>query len=131
MAAAADGALQGNPASRKDCEMNDDVGGNRGRSWRDGLRRAAMPAAVAGTALLTTACGGGSSPAVAGSTAYQKGLAFAQCMRSHGLPNMPDPVVNANGVAMHIPAGVSPGSAQLKAAQQACRSLMPGLGGRS
>jgi hypothetical protein len=179
--------------------MNDDIGGCRSRSWRDGLRWAGRPAAaLAGTALLTAACGGGSSPAVAGTTAYQKAVAFAQCMRSHGepgwpdpnsqgnflidgrkdhlnggpqmqsatkacqhldpntpmtpaqqrqaenqalkfvacmrshgLPNMPDPVVNANGVEMHMPAGVRPGSAQLKAAQLACRSLLPGLGGGS
>jgi hypothetical protein len=49
-----------------------------------------LAAAVAGIALLVAACGG-SSPAVAGSTAYQKALAYAQCLRSHGEPGWPTP----------------------------------------
>ena len=46
--------------------------------------------------LLAAGCGGGGSPGVAGTasstTAPQNGaLAFARCMRSHGLPDWPDP----------------------------------------
>ena len=51
-------------------------------------------AAAAGIAVLAAACGGGSS-AGAGpgihQTAYQSELAYAQCMRAHGLPGFPDP----------------------------------------
>jgi hypothetical protein len=63
--------------------------------------------------------------------AVNQALKFVACMRAHGLPNMPDPVVNANGIEIRMSAGVSPGSAQLKAAQQVCRALMPGFGGGS
>ncbi len=46
--------------------------------------------------LLAAGCGGGGSPGVASgpssTTAQQNGaLAFARCMRSHGLPDWPDP----------------------------------------
>jgi hypothetical protein len=60
-------------------------------------------------------------------------LKFVACMRSHGIPDMPDPVVNANGVSIRIGGpghkGLPPGSPALQSAQQACRKLMPGLGG--
>ncbi len=64
--------------------MNDGTG-------RTGPRRAgALVAALAGIALLLTACGNG-SPAATGSQNYQKAVAFAQCMRSHGALGFPDP----------------------------------------
>ena len=57
--------------------------------------RTGLAAAIAGIALVAAACGGGAST-TAGQTAYQKGLNFAQCMRSHGLPGFPDP--NSQGI---------------------------------
>ena len=59
-------------------------------------------AAAAALALLAAGCGGGGTPGVAGSpssttaatTAQNGALAFARCMRSHGLPNWPDPTSN-------------------------------------
>jgi hypothetical protein len=51
---------------------------------------AVLTAAVAGIALLA-ACGGGSSKGQAASGPSDKALAFAQCMRSHGVPAFPDP----------------------------------------
>ena len=72
--------------------MNGMTGGNRG------LRRAAALAVVAAVAVLTTGCGvvhvhfgssGGS--ASTGSAAYRADLAYAQCMRAHGLTNFPNP----------------------------------------
>ena len=57
-------------------------------------------------------------------------LRFVACMRAHGLPNMPDPVVNAQGIQLPLGApghsGPRPSSAVLRAAQQACQSLLPG-----
>jgi hypothetical protein len=58
------------------------------------------------------------------------GLKFAQCMRSHGVPNFPDPTSNGGGLSGSIsaqgPNGVDPNSPQFQSAQQACRSLLPG-----
>jgi predicted amidohydrolase YtcJ len=149
---------------------------------------------LAGAALSAVACGGSSSPALAGETAYQKALAYSQCMRAHGEPgfpdpqsnggvlidaakdhlngalmnsankacqhllpkqhqmtaaqqrqvtarvlkyvacmrahgltSMPDPQVNANGIGMRLPPGMSPSSPAFQSAQQACHKLIPGL----
>jgi hypothetical protein len=53
--------------------------------------------AVAAFALLASGCGGGGSSSVTSSTttaqngALGEALAFARCMRSHGIPDWPDP----------------------------------------
>jgi hypothetical protein len=78
--------------------MNDSSSRGRGprRPW---LRRAAALAALALIALLATACGGGSSPAASatgGSTRQQAALAYARCMRAHGVPDFPDPDTNGD-----------------------------------
>jgi hypothetical protein len=54
-------------------------------------------------------------------------LAFAQCMREHGV-NMPDPQVGSNG-EFQISVTGEPGSIDMEdmqAAQEACQDLMPG-----
>lgn len=54
-------------------------------------------------------------------------LRMAHCMRSHGVPNFPDPP-NGNGEAqVTVPRG-SASSSQLPSALRACRSLRPGGG---
>jgi hypothetical protein len=90
--------------------MNDDRSGRRG--W-PGLRQAAAAcvgdiacladiacvagiAGAVGLALLVAGCGGGGPPVPpAGpsgpSAATAQALAYAQCMRSHGIPDFPDP----------------------------------------
>jgi hypothetical protein len=51
-------------------------------------------------------------------------LAFARCVRSHGVPNFADPT--AHGLAP--PAGIDQNSPAFQAAFQACRRLLPGFG---
>jgi hypothetical protein len=53
-------------------------------------------------------------------------LKAAACIRSHGIPNFPDPTFDGGGV--HIPkvAGVNLHSTQARAAEEACASLIPG-----
>jgi len=86
-------------------------------------RRGLLVAAVAGTALLAAACGRGSSPTLAGETAYQKTLAFSQCMRAHGEPGFPDPQANGNllvdGQKDHL------NGALMNSANKACQHLLP------
>jgi hypothetical protein len=56
-------------------------------------------------------------------------LAFAQCMREHGV-DMPDPQVGSNG-EFRITVNGGPGSMdmeEMQAAQEACQDLMPGGG---
>ncbi len=98
--------------------MNHRIGGGRD------LRRAGVLAAAgAAIALLAAACGGGGSPALAGTTAYQKALAYAQCMRAHGEPSYPDPTSNGgfiiNGQKDHLNGQL------MQSANKTCQHLLP------
>ena len=98
--------------------MNDNTRGSGGR-----LRRAG---ALAGITLLLAACGGGRSSTAAGLTNYQKALAFSECMRSHGLPDYPDP--NSQGGIL-ISNGSETGTPQqFASASKACDHLLPNGG---
>jgi hypothetical protein len=59
----------------------------------------------------------------------QVALSYAACVRSHGVPDFPDPKVSSNG-GIEIGPGpnsnLNPDSPQLKAAENACRHLLPG-----
>jgi hypothetical protein len=106
--------------------MNDKTGGNRG------LRRAGALAAVAAVAVLAAACGGSASPSQSAPT-YVQVLALAKCMRSHGVPNFPDPdasggySLTANGsLAGAGGSSVDINSSQAQAAYGDCRHLVPG-----
>jgi hypothetical protein len=96
-----------------------------------GARRVAVLAAAVGTALVTAACAGNSSTSVgvsgsaSPSTAYQKELAYAQCMRTHGVPNAPDP--GPSGLTTAPPTGLSPSSPVVQAANKICGKLAPAL----
>jgi hypothetical protein len=108
-------------------QMNDKSGGHRPRpKW---LGRAGAVLAVLGIVMLAACSSGGTTSGSADSstsTAYQKALAYAQCIRAHGIPDYPDPnsqgqfiIQNGSGV----PPSVSPAVAN--AAAQACRKLLP------
>lgn len=78
-----------------------------------------MPAAKTGT-------GGTIDP-----QQFQAMLAYSQCMRSHGLPDFPDPQqAPGGGVTMQLKGGpgsaLDPNSPTFQAAQQACQALVPG-----
>jgi hypothetical protein len=123
--------------------MNGNAGGCKG-----------LLVVVAGVALLTAACSGasanppssdssspgttasaassaaadpGTSGTTGGSSTYQKAVAYAHCMRQHGVPNFPDPLPNGGfGLDPSVTGGtngqVSP---QYQAAESACASLSP------
>ena len=132
--------------------MNGDTGGRR-RVRHICAPRIGLVATVAGIALLTAACGGGSanppgsansrgsatsprsgassdpgtSATAGGSSTYNKAVAYAQCMRAHGVPNFPDPLPNGGfGLSPAVTGGtagqVSP---QSQAAERACSALDP------
>jgi hypothetical protein len=56
----------------------------------------------------------------------QKLLAYAKCMRSHGVPDFPDP--SSSGPLAIDPGQLDPNSPQFKAADQACKQYLPGGG---
>lgn len=72
---------------------------------------------------------GGNRGAALGKEGQEQMLRFAACMRSHGVPKFPDPQFSADGgVTMKIGPGadVDLSSPQFRAAQDACRRLVPG-----
>jgi hypothetical protein len=102
--------------------MSTDTGG-RARPSPPRLLQAGVLAAAAGIALLAAACGGGNPQAGAGQTAYDKTLAYSQCMRAHGEPGFPDPQPNGNliiqGPKDHL------NGALMNSANKACQHLLP------
>jgi hypothetical protein len=82
------------------------------------------------TIVLATACGGG-APSKANPVGHA--LAFVNCLRTHGEPNMPDPVAEGRTVHLTINpgSGVDPSSRQFRAAFNACKHLTGVKGGLS
>jgi hypothetical protein len=84
--------------------------------------------AAAIISVLTAGCGGGSSTTAATTTPNTL-VTYAHCMRSHGVPNFPDPSSSGEIPKDKVVAAVV-GNPQSPAAQRGCRHLMPksGLG---
>jgi hypothetical protein len=112
------------------------------RAWPLAARTAAAVIATAAPVLLAAACSGspshtgsggsstgsGASTNAGGSAGSPSAITYSQCMRSHGVPNFPDPA--SNGQVPKASAqllGVS--TSQLQAAQTACQHLYPNNGG--
>jgi hypothetical protein len=75
--------------------------------------------------LLIAACGSSNnSRNAAASSGYAAFLKFSVCMRSHGLPNFPDPSANG-GIKIGPNSGINPQSPALQSAQQTCKKLLP------
>jgi hypothetical protein len=105
----------------------------------------ALVGVVATIGLLAAACGGGSkNPGAAsassttttttvapsgsnalGETSQSQQLQLAQCMRSHGVPNFPDPSPGGGQLNAISAAGVNTQSPTYQAALQACKKYTP------
>jgi hypothetical protein len=87
-----------------------------GQRWGNHLRRDGRIAAVLlCLTTLTAACGGSPSPS-AGSASSN--LAYAHCMRAHGVRNFPDP----GGNGQLVLTGIDTQSPQFQAALAACKA---------
>src|SRR5947199_10174561 len=99
-------------------------------------------AALIAAAFPLAACGssGSSSSGSPGANAaapanYNRSLQFAHCMRTHGVPDFPDPKANGSG-GMEVEKtpgstkvnGVSVNGPAFQSAMQACRSQLPNGG---
>jgi hypothetical protein len=129
-------------------------GGKHSAATVRGPGAAPLAMALIVLSVLVTGCGGNSptggvaslgsrpssSHASTGSAASSEGheaspgsqaVAYAACMREHGVANFPEPQVSEHGnegsVKMAVPVGVG-GNPKFKPAQQACRKLLPGGG---
>jgi hypothetical protein len=67
--------------------------------------------------------GGGPPSGPVSAHDLQEVLKYAQCLRKHGVPNMPDPA--SNGQFDLGGTGINPQSQQFEAAQQDCKSEIP------
>jgi hypothetical protein len=97
--------------------------------------RRGLPIAVAAVscAVAIAACGSsGPTNSSSGPTAKSKeagALDFAKCMRSHGVPNFPDPKVSGQGIQILGPSsGINLQSPAFQSAQTSCQHLLPGGG---
>jgi hypothetical protein len=97
-------------------------------------RNAFLCAGLIAASILTAGCGsGGNKPASGGGSGPQRGIseaiAFARCMRSHGVSGFPDPQITTQGGGVGVSQGVPAQVAQapaFKSAQAACAKLEPG-----
>ena len=105
--------------------MNDKTGGRRGP------RRAAALAVMAAVAVLATGCGmvhvhvgssGGSAP-TGSAAAYRADLAYAQCMRTHGVPGFPNPHPSGR-ISVGI-SGQPHANSPAARANDTCKHLLP------
>jgi hypothetical protein len=111
--------------------MKDKTSGSR-RLRRARPLHAGILAVMAGTVLFSAACSSnasGSPSASSSSTAssnYAKALAYAQCVRTHGVPGFPDP--NSQGVFAVAGNFTKSEEAALASAKSSCQSLLPNGG---
>jgi hypothetical protein len=77
------------------------------------------------SAASSSAAGGDNTKSLAASPSTQANvLKFSRCMRSHGVPNFPDP--KNGGELSLVGTGVNRNSPAFQSASKACQSLMPG-----
>ncbi len=69
----------------------------------------------------TTAPAGGSGSS--GQALLAEAEAYSQCLRSHGVPNFPDPVLTPGGGYGYRTTGIDPHAAAFQGALQACKAL--------
>jgi hypothetical protein len=86
-----------------------------------------IPAVIGAVALLAAACGGAASAPPAHLTAYQRELAYAECMRAHGLPTFPDPQNDGTFVSTRANASDFHGTLFLSANKVCAHLEGPGL----
>jgi hypothetical protein len=77
---------------------------------------------TAGSQPTTTAAPAGGSGS-SGASPLAEAVAYSQCIRSHGVPNFPDPVQTPSGGYGYRTPGIDPNSAAFQGALQACKAL--------
>jgi len=98
----------------------------RTRPKPDHHRGIALTLAALGCAAAIVACGSSSKPSSAGnrpSSGGVAGIAFSDCMRSHGVSDFPDPLP---GGGFNIPSDINTSAPAFQAANKACGNQAPG-----
>lgn len=118
-------AQPGSPATETGRADNGARQAPPGRAWPADVLTAAAIIATVALALLTAGCGGGGSPALpAGGAGLPAGtaqaLAYATCMRSHGIPGFPDPNPPGSGGVFSL-GRIDTHSPQFQPADRTCQ----------
>jgi hypothetical protein len=108
-------------------------GGGSGSPGVASIGATTTPATTATTT--TTPAGGGATSSTGGTVGNGIALAgrggeiakFSSCMRTHGVPNFPDPDSQGT-VSINASSGINPGSPSFQHAQQQCREYLPNAG---
>jgi hypothetical protein len=103
------------------------------RPWPRRAQVAAVITVMAAAALLAAACSGspsstgsGGSPTAGGSANSSSAVAYSRCVRSHGVPNFPDPDSNGQIPKEAVVRALREVSdSRAKAATNACANLNP------
>lgn len=99
------------------------------RAWTDFGWAGLAIAVLIGTAMLAAGCESGSRPssspnsATTVSSTYRSNLAYAQCMRAHGLPDFPNPTPS-QGSSVAAQPNAKPNSPAARA-NDTCKQLLP------
>ena len=92
------------------------------------MKRASFTIVAGACALTLVACGGSSGNSTSkAAAAHNDFLTFSVCMRSHGVPNFPDPG-SGGGIQITPGDGLDPRSPAFQGAQKQCFHLLPGGG---
>jgi hypothetical protein len=116
-------ANEPDPAANGDINVQFATGGKGGAPASSGIDRMAPQYVSADRTCRHLLPGGTPTPAQT-ERALAQAVKFAQCMRSHGVSNYPDPNPADPGVVHLI--GIDPNSPQVESAQKACQTLVPG-----
>ena len=103
------------------------------RTSTAGRRRSTLAAITVAAGVTIAGCGSNSPTATQSaaqfvSRALAKQVAYAQCMRTHGVPGFKDPTITHSAQGVGVSQGVSASVAQSPAfgsAQHACQRLLP------
>ncbi len=93
------------------------------------MRRSTGTIALTAVGCAVVLAGCGSSGHAGNGSAPDAGVKFAACMRSHGVPNFPDPS-GGGGIQIPVGSGINPGSPSFQSAQKSCSKLLSGGGPR-
>ena len=92
-------------------------------------KRIVLCSLAVGSTLALAGCGSSHKPSGTSASKTSSGaLAFANCMRSHGVPSFPDPSGGGGGIQLGA-TGVNAQSPAFKSARKACVGLLPGRPG--
>jgi hypothetical protein len=90
-------------------------------------RRALLAPGLLSCAVALAACGSsGASGNSSGSVGNPQGVAYADCMRSHAVPDFPDPTTNGGRA---VPSTINASAPAFESATKSCAQLQPGPSG--